>query len=120
MNDLVKELEAFNNAHKARCVDINVGTGYGATCWEVNLGNEKKMIHAAECSFFECLEPDGHLDDIPFWNGKDGGIVVFACDPRKDDFYPYGGWPGLRPVLELALRTAKAMELPFRYEDELK
>jgi len=111
VKDLIKELEAFNNGHKARCVDINIDNGYGATCWEVNLGNEKKMIHVAECSFFEHSDADGHLDDIPYWDAKDGGIVVFASDSDDEDW----DWPGLRPVLELALKTAKAMELPFRY-----
>lgn len=106
MRDLISELEDFNNGHKARSVDISIDNGYGATCWVVKLFNEKQTIIAEEVNMFELKTADGNIGGIPYWNGKNNSIVVFAV--TDDDFTE---WPGLRPTLQKALDIATAMGL---------
>lgn len=102
MRNLIKELEDFNNGHKARSVTIHIDDGYGASCWTVELHNEKKRtIVAEECSFFELEEPNGKIGDISYWNGKDNAIVVFV-DKDLDK-----SWPGLEKTVSIALDAAK-------------
>ena len=85
------DLEYWINQEKGRWMDMNIGTGYGATCWEINLGNVdrklgKEKIVVVETHFF-----DGEL---PEW-------VFEVMDDDDAD------WAGLEKTIEFALEKAK-------------
>lgn len=92
--DPLAELEAWNSGHKARSVQINIDDGYGATCWTVRLsGEDKRVVDAAECSFF-CYRKE----DVPAY------MVILV---KGDEPWMAGGewekWPGLGPVILAAI-----------------
>lgn len=87
MGDELKRLQDFIRGHKARSCVMEVGNGYGATCWTINLMTEKGLICVAETSFISgALQPDCY-------------VVV---DGDAEDFE----WPGLEKVINLALEKA--------------
>lgn len=87
MADELQRLQRFIHGHKARWCSMSVGNGYGATCWELELGTERGTIWVAETSFFDgILKPDCY-------------VVV---DGDAEDFE----WPGLERVINLALEKA--------------
>jgi len=105
MNDeVIAALEAWNHGSKARWIKMTRDTSYGATCWEVILGNVGRKpeadwhkdkdsgmgsaVYAAECSFFE------HTSIPP--------NVVYVMGEDDD-------WPGLAKVILAALQRAKEL-----------
>ena len=109
MSDILTRLEDWHHGKRGRYVTIGIDTTYGATCWDVVLGNvdidlpagwysdgtdgtqpgqrKSAAVHAAEVSFF------GIDYDVP-------PNLVFASE---DDFV------GLEKTIEVAI--AKAEEL---------
>lgn len=114
-------LESWVNSHKARHCDITIGSGYGATCWEVTLWglpwrdqtedeksidvvaapnatsawqvkNKHRAIHAAETNFFEYDDPPPN--------------VVFVVD---GDDLDEKDWPGLEATIKAALDRAEEL-----------
>jgi hypothetical protein len=87
MSDELKRLQEFIHRHKARSCSMDIGNGYGATCWSLELTTEKGTIRVAETGFISgTLKPDCY-------------VVV---DGDADDFE----WPGLERVINLALEKA--------------
>ena len=102
----IEALEKWVHGHKGRYVrELEIGTGYGATCWSLVLGNinihpkngwagqeDKAEVFAAEVSFYE----------FP------GGIppnVVFVVDGNAME-----DWPGLAKVIEIAIECANTLK----------
>lgn len=89
-------------------MSLFIDDGYGATCWELVLHNEKKKsIYVHECSFYEGREPDGILGTIPYWEeDKTNSIHIYARS-KDDGIWP--NWPGLEKVVELGLEASKIL-----------
>jgi hypothetical protein len=97
---MFKQLEKWANGQKGRYVKIDLEPSYGATCWNVELGNvdiePKEGWAIPSDSQFACVlvseaqfllsENEGHPENVVF---------VMAQDTNQ--------WPGLEKVLQVAL-----------------
>ena len=104
----VEALEKWVHGQKGRYVrDLSIDDGYGATCWQLILGNVSSQpgpgwytvregraeIFVQEVSFFV-------LDNDTPPN------VVYAVDGDSDD-----DWPGLSGLIKFALKKAEELDL---------
>lgn len=94
MDNPLEALEKWRNGHKSRSVSISIDSGYGATCWEVDLRGNGKHAVGLECSFV------GKQSDAPPY-------IAFPADQDADDW----DWPGLGPTIMAALRKAEELGL---------
>lgn len=93
--DALAELEAWNDEHKRRHVDISRDDGYGATYWEVTLhGVGTRTVRA--------------IDWGPTDTTKHVG-VVYACVEDPDDPDDADG-PGLKATILAAIDHARRLE----------
>lgn len=104
--DVVKKLEDWHSAKKGRYVKrISIDTTYGATCWEVVLGNVN--IKSKEDWFKESDRAEVYVSETYFIGG-DGMppncAVVVDGDKMKS-------WPGLTATIELAIKLANKLGL---------
>lgn len=53
MSDVMERLDDFIGSHKARCANIHVDDGYGASCWMVELFHENGRTCGSEVCFWE-------------------------------------------------------------------
>ena len=82
--NILERLDDFIGSHKARCANIHVDDGYGASCWMVELFHENGRTCASEVCFWE-PRPE---------------LVAF---PENDEDYP-----GLAKTIEAALDAFEA------------
>lgn len=98
----IQKLEEWNSKHKARCCQIHIEDGYGATCWIVELyGENGKKVYACETSY----DIEKEKEEIIVRNEEHdyiGCYVNTAANPKtlyvgclKDP----DDWPGLQRVL---------------------
>lgn len=96
---------------KGRWVQITIDTKFGATCWEVILGNTEISLNSnwykpEEIDLFgSCVI----ANEVPFIISEDGQFpenVVFAAESTSQD-----GWPGLEKTIKVALDKAKELGL---------
>ena len=100
-------LEEWWEGEKGRAVDIEVGTTYGATAWEVILINANKHPgedwYKYESSFgveFACV----YAAETYFIDGEIPPNMVYVKGGNEP-----GGFPGLDPVIRLAVKRAREL-----------
>lgn len=103
--EAMREIEEWWSGEKGRWVQIDVDTGYGATCWCCKLGNvnEKIIVSGQECAFF--ADADGNTVHEGT-DEKGNKLYMVYADEREDDRFEEG-WPGLEKVLEIAIAKTK-------------
>ncbi len=104
--DVIKKLEDWHNTKKGRYVKgISINTTYGATCWEVILGNVD--IKPKKSWFKESDRAEVYVAETYFIGG-DGMppncAVVVDGDKMED-------WPGLAATIEKAIELADKLGL---------
>lgn len=85
--DAIDRLEAWAAGHKCRWVEVQVGNGYGATCWSVGLYTGQRDAHPKVCAQEVAFVVD---PETPEW-------VVYAAADTDD------GWPGLAKTIHAAV-----------------
>ena len=103
--DIIKKLENWHTAKKGRYVKgISIDTTYGATCWEVVLGNVN--IKPKEGWFNESDRAEVYVTETSFISGDmpQNCAVVVDGDEMKS-------WPGLVATIELAIELANKLGL---------
>ena len=95
---ILTRLEKWSHGHKSRSVNLESPNGYGAGCWEITLGHERGVTHAAECSFWTLSEDKG--GDAEYRRQAEAAGAVFVSG--EDDDWEYG-WPGLERTIACAL-----------------
>lgn len=99
VEDPIAVLEKWKSEHKSHWVKISIGTGYGATCWTVELGNLKRTVRAAEVSFY-VVKPEQVPPEVVF-------VIPPDADERDEDW----DWPGLGPTILAAVKRARELGL---------
>jgi hypothetical protein len=88
--ELIREFEDFQNGHKARYVSLGRDTGYGATCWSIDMGMEgNRKFTVSELDVM-----DSSVQSLGYPECQDD-------DCRCDDY------SGLMAVIRRALEIAK-------------
>ena len=82
-------LEAWRAESKDHAIEISVGNGYGASCWEVTLFKGKTKLVCCEVAFFEGPTERQMGDDL------------YVVVPEQED------WPGLDATIHHALAKAR-------------
>ena len=95
---ILARLEEWSHGHKSRAVILESPNGYGAGCWQITLGHERGVTHAAECSFWTFSEDKG--GDAEYRRQAEAAGAVFVTG-EDDDWV--GGWPGLERTIACAL-----------------
>lgn len=103
----IEALESWVNGHKGRYVrDLGVDTGYGATCWELVLGNvhikPQKGWHVAEKGRAEIFASETNFLGTP--DAMPPNVVVVVDGNAMED------WPGLARVIEAAIERANNLD----------
>ena len=104
--NIIEKLEKWHSVKKGRYVkEISIDTTYGATCWEVVLGNVN--IKPKEGWLNESGKAEVYVAETYFVGG-DGMppncAVVVDGDKMKS-------WPGLTATIELAIELADKLGL---------
>ena len=91
----IERLEKWKYGHKCRTVLIEIGDGYGATCWSVELKHENGKTIAEESSFWSLPEEEG--GEKAYREAAKQQGVVFAVADDEDD------WAGLERTINAAI-----------------
>ena len=99
----IQKLEKWWAEEKGRYVsDINIGTTYGATCWEVTLGNCNKNP-GDDWSKEDHDRAEVYAYETQFYDGDIPTNVVFVKGEET--------FPGLEKTILVALDKAKELGL---------
>lgn len=94
--DALAVLEAWRSKEKCRWVKIEIGDGYGATCWRVELHRGPHAVYCSETTFIK------YIGVNPEWQEHEGDLYccVVAGDSLDD-------WPGLAATIRKAIECAE-------------
>lgn len=106
-DNVIEELEKWWEGDRGRFVLIEVDTRYGASDWEVQLGNVDRTFDPNDGYY----QPDEDRPNFGIVCAAEAGYdgwpnpnVVSARTPNKE-------WTGLAPVIKAAIKRANDLEL---------
>lgn len=104
--EALKRLEEWNEGSKGRWVNIFIDNGYGASSWEIKLGNCSVPCREG-WSFIENDKPHGivYASEVSFFDtsGCPDNVVYAVPSIVKSD------WPGLAKTILAALSRAERL-----------